>query len=99
MVIFAKPNNSRIKKLHQIKENIVLRRLVPTSGQFAVVCQKKNSKIDKNPKMFRKFRAFEANKIAPVENFHTVRKSIKLRFFLESLDGRGKIGSEKIAFN
>ena len=73
MVIFAKPNNCRIKKLlHQIKENIVLRRLVPTSGQFAVVCEKKNNKIDKNPKNFRNFRAFEANKIAPVENFRKV---------------------------
>ena len=72
MVIFAKPNISRIKNFHQIKENIVLRRLVPTSGQFAVVCEKKNSKIDKNPKNFRKFRAFEANKIAPVENFRKV---------------------------
>ena len=85
MVIFAKPNISRINNFHQIKENIVLRRLVPTSGQFAVVCEKKNSKIDKNPKNFRKFRAFEANKIAPVEN---IRKEF-----------RGKLGSEKIAFN
>ena len=60
MVIFAKPNNSRIKKLHQIKENIVLRLLVPTSGQFAVVCEKKNSKIDKNPKNFPKISRFRS---------------------------------------
>ena len=39
---------------------------------LTVVCEKKNSKIDKNPKNFRKFRAFEANKIAPVENFRKV---------------------------
>ena len=70
-----------------------MRQLVPTSGRFAVVYEMKLGKIDKNPKIFG------TNKIATPENYRKLftwpGRAKSCVSFLDRLDGRGKVNSEK----
>ena len=58
--------------MHDLKEDIFLRQLVPILRRFEMVQAVKLPKIGKNPENFRKNRVFEASKIAQAENFRNL---------------------------
>ena len=64
-------------KFHDLKEDILLRQLVPILRRFDMVQVVKLHEIAKNPKNFRKNRVFEASKIAQAENFRTFLQNQK----------------------
>ena len=87
--------------MHDLKEDILLRQLVPLLRQFDMVQVEKLRKIGKNPKNFRKNHVFEANIIAQAENFRNLltwpERAFTCGSFFEILNCLGEIGLEKIA--
>ena len=59
----------RFEKVYDLKDDFLLRQLVPILRRFDMVRVVKLRKLGRNPKNFPKNRVFEANKIAQAENF------------------------------
>ena len=89
--------------MHDLKEDILLRQLVPTLRRFDMVQMEKLRKIGKNPKNFRKNHVFEANIIAQAENFRNLltwpERAFTCGSFFEILNCFGEIGLEKNSRN
>ena len=84
---------------HDLKEDILLRQLVPILRRFDMVQVVKLRKIGKNHKNFRKNRVFEANKIAQAENFRNLltrpERAFSCGAVFKILNCLGEIGLEK----
>ena len=97
------PKNLGQKNFYYIKENIALRWLVPTPGRFAVVCEKKRSKIDENPEIYEIFalsKLIKSRRWKISGNFLHGQKEHQVAFlFGEFGCSRKNMGSEKIGPN
>ena len=89
--------------MHDLKEDILLRQLVPILRRFDMVKVEKLRKIGKNPKIFRKNRVFEADIIARAENFGNLLtwrdRAFTCGSFFEILNCLGETGLEKNSRN
>ena len=89
--------------MHDLKEDILLRQLVPILRRFDMVQVEKLRKIGKNPKYFCKNHVSEANIIAQAENFWNLltwpERAFTCGSFFEILNFLGEIGLEKNSRN
>ena len=89
--------------MHDLKEDILLRQLVPILRRFDMVQVEKLRKNGKNPKNFRKNHVFEANIIAQAKNFSNLltwpERAFTCGSFFEILNCLGEIGLEKNSRN